>query len=209
MNYQEIHKNNLAMVFALKAHGIQKYSGLPRPIEHVEYFNQEKLPYLFHLYNVVQVVQEYDLDKELIQAAWLHDTLEDTTVNYSELVQNFGERIAELVYLVTDELGRNRKERKKKSWSKLKNQSQGLVLKLSDVIANVENAVNSKNKIIHMYQKEYPEFREYFKKYPLRCNGDPWKRLDEAFVASVEGSDVVLSDADNFAELVLYAKRKF
>lgn len=40
---------------------------------------------------------------DVICAAYLHDTLEDTDTTYDELVKEFGPRVAELVYEVTQE----------------------------------------------------------------------------------------------------------
>ena len=38
-------------------------------------------------------------------AAWLHDTLEDTEVQYEDLVSDFGREAADIVFAVTNEPG--------------------------------------------------------------------------------------------------------
>jgi (p)ppGpp synthase/HD superfamily hydrolase len=90
-----------AKEFALKAHQGQTYG---------------TREYSFHLEAVVSIAKEFKLDENIISACWLHDTMEDCNVSFQDLKNIFGEKIAEIVYCVTDELGRNRKERKAKTY---------------------------------------------------------------------------------------------
>ncbi|MBA3050486.1 MAG: GTP pyrophosphokinase, partial [Brevundimonas sp.] len=60
-----------ARSFAIIAHGDQIYG--------------EDQPYERHLEAVVDVIGGWTDDPELISAAWLHDTLEDTTTRFAEL----------------------------------------------------------------------------------------------------------------------------
>lgn len=141
-------KERQAMIFAIRAHGDQKYG---------EY------PYVYHLYNVVQNLKSINASSELIQAGWLHDTIEDTSTNYSMLVRHFGENIAELVYAVTDELGRSRIARKTKTWPKISDNPKAMTLKLADILANVENAVTDCNlKLLRMYRQEYQDIHSLY-----------------------------------------------
>lgn len=59
------------------------------------------LPYFTHLHNVAQIVAQYTSDPELIAAAYLHDTIEDTPYTPEELDRDFGERIARVVLSVS------------------------------------------------------------------------------------------------------------
>jgi (p)ppGpp synthase/HD superfamily hydrolase len=78
-----------AEAFAKEAHGTQrrKYTGEP---------------YWHHLRNVAALVAEQTDDEEIIAAAWLHDTIEDTQIDHGILRANFGPRVANLVLELTD-----------------------------------------------------------------------------------------------------------
>lgn len=56
-----------------------------------------------HLQHVAEIVQTATEDVDMICAAYLHDTLEDTATTLEELKDNFGDRIALLVHEVTHE----------------------------------------------------------------------------------------------------------
>lgn len=142
-----------AMLMAYQAHRHQTYGK-----------GDDAHPYLVHLFDTYRVAVRYNLDQRVRAAAWVHDTLEDTTVGYAQLVKELGEDVAELVYLVTDEVGRNRKERKAKTLPKLVESlttplgRMALDLKLADWIANVTDATSRNPKMLQMYQKDWPGF---------------------------------------------------
>ena len=68
---------------------------------HLTQLDDEGNPYIMHCAKVVELVSRVTTDKEIIAAAWLHDTLEDTDTTYDQLKEEFGERIANLVHEVT------------------------------------------------------------------------------------------------------------
>ena len=137
--------------FAIKAHGDQKYGDEP---------------YSKHLEDVVNIARCWmpnhiasdEIERGvLISAAWLHDVLEDTDVEYKELNHNFGNNIALLVWAVTDEPGKNRKERKAKTLPKIRKFGPPAVfIKVCDRIANIGNCSDS---LYKMYSKEHEAFR--------------------------------------------------
>jgi (p)ppGpp synthase/HD superfamily hydrolase len=61
------------------------------------------LPYIVHLFSVALLVAEDGADDEIVIAALLHDTLEDTDTTREELVAAFGERVAGLVEGVSEQ----------------------------------------------------------------------------------------------------------
>lgn len=131
-----------------------------------EYHKHQKYgdhPYLVHLYDVVQILNEYgyniDAYQNLIAAAWLHDALEDTTLNYATIKKELGVQVAEIVFAVTDELGRSRKERKVKTLPKLDNFLDAQIVKLADWIANLRDVHRSRPDLLQMYQKDYGAFK--------------------------------------------------
>jgi len=143
--------------FAAKAHENQKYGKHPyiKHLNHtVEIFNS-------HLNCIVDDYQDYYLAGVVESAAWLHDILEDTEITYEELIHNFGQAVADLVQAVTDESGKNRKERKAKTLPKVRAYGYlAVAVKLCDRIANVEHCVAEKNHgLFKMYKKEHESFK--------------------------------------------------
>lgn len=134
--------------------------------------NGDDIPYTVHLENVLNVLIRFGFtDPILLSAAWLHDTMEDTGTSYNDLKKRFGFDVAEIVYLVTDEKGRNREERHAKTYPEIAKCSKAKLIKLADRIANVENQGLS-----DMYKKEYPKFRGYLNTFGEYEN--MWKHLD-------------------------------
>jgi len=64
-----------------------------------KYTNQ---PYQEHLKAVAELVAEVTDDAEMIAAAWLHDTVEDTPATFGDLERAFGRDVRDLVAQLTD-----------------------------------------------------------------------------------------------------------
>lgn len=173
-----------AMHFAVRVHGNQKYG---------------RKPYHAHLIDVVNVLRRFidwdDLSQEMIDAAWLHDSIEDTDTTAAEIAALFGERTRELVVAVTNEQGENRKERHAKTYPKIRGVPGALLLKLADRIANIEQSISHNRvgrppqKIFNMYLKEWNSFQEELKG---RCEGEGeiekmmWDYLTELMNEGIE-----------------------
>ncbi|MEA3302663.1 MAG: HD domain-containing protein [Pseudomonadota bacterium] len=59
-------------------------------------------PYEVHLKSVAHIVSSVTDDEEMIAAAWLHDTVEDTAATHYDIEQQFGKEVHDLVYALTD-----------------------------------------------------------------------------------------------------------
>ena len=141
---QESPDPSQAKDYASIVHGHQQYNA--------------EVPYVRHLEAVVAVLARFGFtDQVMICAALLHDSIEDTDTSYSDIKSRFGTAVAELVYSVTSELGRNRKERNLKTYGKMKGRFLPTALKLADRIANVEYGSATGGKT-DMYRSEYPGF---------------------------------------------------
>ena len=80
-----------AIIFAVKAHAGTERRG-------------KGYPYIVHPLEAVEIVATMTKDQELLAAAALHDTVEDTDVTVEQLRTEFGERVADLVAAESDEM---------------------------------------------------------------------------------------------------------
>ena len=78
-----------AVIFAVRAH-----SGTER--------RGKGFPYIVHPMEAVEIVATMTADQELLAAAVLHDTVEDTDVTIDRLREEFGDRVASLVASESD-----------------------------------------------------------------------------------------------------------
>ncbi|MBQ5972572.1 MAG: bifunctional (p)ppGpp synthetase/guanosine-3',5'-bis(diphosphate) 3'-pyrophosphohydrolase [Oscillospiraceae bacterium] len=64
---------------------------------HKDQFRQSGEPYVTHALAVAEIVADMALDEDSVVAALLHDTVEDTSVTIRDIVDRFGETVAEIV----------------------------------------------------------------------------------------------------------------
>lgn len=108
-------------------------------------------PYIFHCVEVAEIVSEMTYDEDIICAAVLHDTLEDTKTSPDELLTLFGERVLKLVQSESEDKkkGQNKadtwKLRKAESLEELSNCKDLDVKKiwLSDKLSNMRSLYRS------------------------------------------------------------------
>ena len=79
-----------AIVFAVKAHRNTERRG-------------KGFPYIVHPMEAVEIVATITPDQELLAAAALHDTVEDTDVTVEDIRREFGDHVAELVHSESDQ----------------------------------------------------------------------------------------------------------
>ena len=102
--------------------------------------DEEKTPYINHPIAVAKIISEIGNieDPEILAAALLHDTIEDTETTVEELIDHFGERVCHLVQEVTDDKTLPKLERKQRQIDHAKEISKDAALiKLGDKISNV------------------------------------------------------------------------
>lgn len=143
--------------FAIKHHGDQLYG---------------TLPYSFHLMQVFEICKQYGIIAQII--AILHDVKEDTAVTDKEILELISsleeipagkeQFILDAIYYISDEKGKNRKERKQKTNEKLSKIQEDffvvLIVKVADRLCNTKHSIESKSTLFEMYQREYPEFKK-------------------------------------------------
>ena len=74
---------------------VEKHSGMTR--------KRESTPYILHPLEVAAIVGTMSSDEELLAAAVLHDTVEDTDATLEEVEAHFGSRVAALVASETED----------------------------------------------------------------------------------------------------------
>ena len=124
-----------AKLFATAAHMGQtrKYDGLP---------------YITHPIAVAEQVYAMTTDAEMTAAAMLHDVVEDTPFTGEDIHKLFGDRIAELVFDLTDHFTSerypdlNRKKRKELEAARIATISKDAqLIKLCDIADNTKSIV--------------------------------------------------------------------
>lgn len=120
------------------------------------------LPYTEHLRDTANVLYRFFDEPEpyMVQAALLHDLIEDTDAQVEDIEANVGPDIRDIVFAVTDGEGKNRKERKKAPYKKMAKNADSITIKLADRIANVESCIKRNNGLLSMYKKEMPLFEQ-------------------------------------------------
>lgn len=116
--------------------------------------------------------------EQLLQLALTaHDTLEDTFITYNDLKELGtkhlgntlgGEMLADIVYCVTDEKGKNRKERKnEKYYKELSENKLAVFVKLADISANTLFSKLTNSSMYKKYKSEFSHFKEmcYIEEY--------------------------------------------
>lgn len=78
-----------AIVFAVKAHAGTERRG-------------KGFPYIVHPMEAMEIVSTITPDQELLAAAVLHDTVEDTEVTEEQIRREFGDRVASIVASESD-----------------------------------------------------------------------------------------------------------
>jgi len=148
----------------------------------------EASPYINHPIALAEVLAGEGgvTDLEVLAAALLHDTIEDTATTGEELAREFGARIAAMVAEVTDDTKLPKAERKRLQIEHAAQLSDGAKLvKLADKICNLRDVAERPPA-----QWDLARRREYFEWAKrvidgLRgAPGEPMRRLEAAFDAA-------------------------
>jgi (p)ppGpp synthase/HD superfamily hydrolase len=167
-----------AQVFATAAHAA---------VKHVRKYTGE--PYINHPIHVMSIVKTVPHTAEMLAAALLHDTVEDTGVTIELIEQEFGSEVANLVSWLTDvskPTDGNRKVRKtidRKHTAKAP--AAAKTVKLADLISNTQSIVKYDMNFAETYLEEKMELLSV-----LQHGGDPelWK---QAHQLCTEGKRIV------------------
>lgn len=157
---------NTAFEYAKAAHGsinqTRKYSGQP---------------YIIHPMDVVRILENAgEIDPIVLQAAYLHDVIEDVypkclVYNPASIYEIFGEFVYNVVIELTDEFTHekyplvNRDKRKQMEAERLGKASlKAIKVKLADLISNTSDIVKNDPGFARVYLKEKVRILEAFSK---------------------------------------------
>lgn len=134
-----------ALEFATYAHG---------SINHVRKYSGE--PYINHPIEVMGIVKSVPHTDEMLAAALLHDTIEDTAVTLDDLKREFGNDVAAMVLELTDQChDGNRATRKAAEAARLATIStDAQTVKLADFISNTQSIVTNDPGFAKVYLRE-------------------------------------------------------
>jgi (p)ppGpp synthase/HD superfamily hydrolase len=92
-------------------------------------------------------------------AIWCHDVIEDTRQTYNDVINATHFLVGDIVYAVTNEKGKTRKERANdKYYGGIRNIEYASFVKLCDRIANVRYSKQHGSSMFEVYQKENEHF---------------------------------------------------
>lgn len=119
-------------------------------------------PYIVHPGRVAMAATLHSAGTpELVAAAWLHDTLEDTEATYADLLDQFGSRVADIVRELTNQFDKaqhpdkNRAERKRLEFERLADVSlEAKLLKLLDRRDNIQDKPGDDAGFLRVYAAE-------------------------------------------------------
>jgi (p)ppGpp synthase/HD superfamily hydrolase len=123
------------------------------------------------------------LREACLLAVWGHDLIEDCRVSYNDVEYQLGRAVADIVYAVTNEKGKNRKERANEKYYMGIRETKGAVfVKLCDRIANVQYSKLTKSRMFEMYKKENDEFERMLGRYTQYKHLEPlFSYLEQLF----------------------------
>jgi len=127
------------------------------------------LPYEFHLALVNRTAADFmpvlnvddALADTILDASWGHDLMEDTRATYNDVKKVLGVTAADIIYAVTNEKGKTRKERANdKYYQGIKDTPYAVYVKLCDRIGNVTYGRTFGGGMYTMYQREQDHFEK-------------------------------------------------
>lgn len=114
-----------AVAFAVEKHSGQVRKGSP-------------WPYIVHIYDVAQILQENGATAETVIAGVLHDTVEDTGTTIWEIAKKFGDNVANYVNFLSENKNLSYMERKMLQIQRIKNAPIAVkMVKCADCLSNL------------------------------------------------------------------------
>lgn len=116
---------------------------------HAGQFRKSGHHYFFHLLSVADILCELRATHEILIAALLHDIIEDTSVELSEVIEKFGDLVGYIVQSATKlqniedkSIGEKRLESLRRMIALMERHPEGLLVKLADRLHNIRTLDN-------------------------------------------------------------------
>ena len=131
MNRGNLELIDYAIYFATKAHNGQKRK------------SDKEVDMIFHPYTVAMSIQRAGGSDNAVIAGLLHDVVEDTKYTLNDIVNEFGEDIANIVSEVSEKKELEWDERKQEAIDRIKTASlDGKLVECADKVSNLETMYN-------------------------------------------------------------------
>ena len=164
------------MINVLRPQSVSQVRDLASAIHSSTNHKYDGKPYLTHLDMVYSSCVKYidllpddkDFREDVMAACYCHDLIEDCRQTYGDVFRKFSPEIADLVFAVTNEKGKIRRQRESdKYFADMKLIPGAVFLKICDRLANVKYSVEENKPQAKMYVKEMDRFIEkvYTKEY--------------------------------------------
>lgn len=115
-------------------------------------------PYIVHSAAVVELVRSVSHNENMLAAAWLHDTVEDTACTLDDIRSHFGDTIATLVDMLTHRDGAEGQSRVARKVAHFQHSQranpEAQTIKLADIIDNTRSIVQYAPQFARVYLVE-------------------------------------------------------
>jgi GTP diphosphokinase / guanosine-3',5'-bis(diphosphate) 3'-diphosphatase len=152
--------------------------------------DRDASPYINHPIDVAEMLVRVGqvVDPEIIVAALLHDTIEDTRTEPEEIEREFGRNVLSLVLEVTDDKSLPKEVRKELQVKSASHKTGGAKqIKIADKISNLRDITNSPPaKWSLQRRREYTDWAERVVS-GLRGENQPLEQLFDAVLAATRG----------------------
>lgn len=130
-----------------------------------------KLPYSFHLNMVYEQAQYFmplcGITKDvalysITRGCFGHDLIEDARITYNDILQRTDHETADIIYLCTENKGKNRLERKNDAfYEDLKQNDIAVFVKLCDIAANSLYSLSTRSTMFEKQKSEWPRIKTH------------------------------------------------
>jgi (p)ppGpp synthase/HD superfamily hydrolase len=148
------------IAFAIEAHAKvnQEYDGKPYSV-HLCMVYSQAMRFIDHI--------PQQRRNDVLNAVWLHDTIEDCRLTYNDILKISNKEVTELVYALSNEKGRNREDRANEKYYKgIRDTEFATFIKLCDRLANVIYSRDTDSRMFHVYKKENEDFLKHLFERP-------------------------------------------
>lgn len=151
--------------------------------------------YSLHLTIASMVAQKFihlipiEHQESVLNAVWLHDTIEDARLTFNDVKKVAGEDVANLVFAVSNEKGKGRNDRaNKKYYTEMAEVPYARFVKLCDRYANVLYSSQTKSSMLVTYQLEHEKFLKMM--FPIKRDSYAYAEMIDELNALFYDSEI-------------------